>query len=44
MLLVHRRARAEWAYNWSDVLRDAFPKQGSDAQEINLMLTAGIRF
>jgi hypothetical protein len=37
-------ARAEWAYNWSDILRDAFPRQSSDTQEINLLLNVGIRF
>jgi hypothetical protein len=37
-------ARAEWAYNWSDVLRDALPRQGSDTQEINLLLNVGLRF
>jgi hypothetical protein len=36
--------RAEWAYNWSDILKDAFPKQASDTQEINLLLTVGLRF
>jgi hypothetical protein len=37
-------ARAEWAYNWSDILKDAFPRQASDTQEINLLLNVGIRF
>ncbi len=36
--------RAEWAYNWSNVLKDAVPPQGSNTQEINLLLTLGLRF
>ncbi|HEX4592371.1 MAG TPA: hypothetical protein VH120_20745 [Gemmataceae bacterium] len=36
--------RGEWAYNWSDILKNAFPKQQSDTQEVNILLTAGVRF
>jgi hypothetical protein len=36
--------RTEWAYNWSDILRNAFPRQTSDTQDISLLLTLGVRF
>src|SRR5262249_13076547 len=31
--------RAEWNYNWSDILHDAVPHQGSNLMDVNLMLT-----
>jgi hypothetical protein len=37
-------ARAEWAYNWSDILKEALPTQRSDTQEINILLNVGFRF
>jgi hypothetical protein len=36
--------RAEWAYNFSDVLKNALPSQKSDTGEINLLLNFGVRF
>jgi hypothetical protein len=36
--------RTEWAYNWSDILRNAFPRQTSDTQDIALLLTIGVRY
>jgi hypothetical protein len=37
--------RAEWAYNWSDILKKADnPPQLSDTQEIGLLFTIGVRF
>jgi hypothetical protein len=37
--------RAEWAYNWSDILRNAAsPNQTSDTQEVNILMNFGWRF
>jgi hypothetical protein len=36
--------RAEWNYNWSDVLRNSLPAKGSDLQDVNLMFTTGFRY
>jgi len=36
--------RAEWNMNWSDILKNADPHQGSNLTDINLLLTAGIRY
>jgi hypothetical protein len=33
--------RLEWAYNWMDVLG---PGNGSDVQDLSLLLNAGIKF
>jgi hypothetical protein len=37
-------SRAEWAYNWSDVLKHAFPPQQSNTGEVNLLMDFGVRF
>jgi hypothetical protein len=36
--------RAEWDYNWTDILHDAAPHQSANLADINLLLTAGFRF
>jgi hypothetical protein len=37
--LWHTGVRLEWAYTWSDILR-----RTSDVQDLNLLVTAGVRY
>jgi hypothetical protein len=36
--------RAEWNYNWSDILHNTVPGLRSDLQDVNLLITTGFRF
>jgi hypothetical protein len=40
-VIFHAGLRTEWAYTWSDILQR---QNDADVQEINLMLTVGVRF
>jgi hypothetical protein len=36
--------RTEWNVNWSDILKNAVPHQGSNLIDVNILLTAGLRY
>jgi hypothetical protein len=36
--------RAEWAQNWSDILKDSQPRLTANLQEVNLLLNFGLRY
>jgi hypothetical protein len=36
--------RAEWNVNWSDILKNSVPHQGSNLVDVNLLINAGFRF